>query len=65
MIDQLFSLSRINKQLIMPLADPVLLVLILLASFSIRMGHWHHAVIHYFGFKSQCEIYDMLFKDKR
>ena len=41
MIKQLLSLSRINKQLIMLLVDSVVLVSILLASFSIRLGYWY------------------------
>ena len=41
MISQVLSLSRINKQLIMLLVDSVLLVSILLASFSIRLGYWY------------------------
>ena len=41
MINWLVSLSRVNKQLIMLLVDSVILVLILLASFSIRLGHWY------------------------
>ena len=34
-------MSRINKQLLMLFFDSVLLVLILLASFSIRLGYWY------------------------
>ena len=41
MIDQLLALSRIKKQLIMLLIDSVILVSILLASFSIRLGYWY------------------------
>ena len=41
MIDQLLSLSRIQKQLIILFVDSVFLVLILLASFSIRLGYWY------------------------
>ena len=41
MINKVVNLSRINKQLIMLLADSVLLVSILLASFSIRLGYWY------------------------
>ncbi|MBA5247982.1 MAG: polysaccharide biosynthesis protein [Gammaproteobacteria bacterium] len=37
----LLNLSRLTKQLIMLLTDAVLLVLILLASFSIRLGYWY------------------------
>ena len=37
----MIGLSRINKQLVMLFADSVALVLILLASFSIRLGHWY------------------------
>ena len=38
MINRMIGLSRINKQLIMLFVDSVILVLILLASFSIRLG---------------------------
>ena len=41
MINRLLKLSRINKQLIILLVDSILLVLILLASFSIRLGYWY------------------------
>ena len=41
MINRMIGLSRINKQLIMLLVDSILLVLILLASFSIRLGYWY------------------------
>ena len=41
MIEKLVNLSRINKQLIMFLVDSVVLVSILLASFSIRLGYWY------------------------
>ena len=41
MISKLVNLSRINKQLIMFLVDSVVLVSILLASFSIRLGYWY------------------------
>jgi len=41
LIEKLVNLSRINKQLIMFLVDSVVLVSILLASFSIRLGYWY------------------------
>ena len=41
MIKTLLSLSRLNKQLIMLLADSALIILILLASFSIRLSYWY------------------------
>ncbi len=41
MINRILSLSRTNKQLIMLLIDSVVLVATLLASFSIRHGHWY------------------------
>ena len=41
MINRMIGLSRINKQLVMLFADSVALVLILLASFSIRLGYWY------------------------
>jgi len=40
-LNTIIKLSRIKKQLIMLLADSVLLVSILLASFSIRLGYWY------------------------
>jgi hypothetical protein len=86
LIKQFISLSRVNKQLIMLLVDSVFFVSILLASFSIYMGHWYRLleselsdVIDSFdherlrklliqivlGLKLQCEIHDILHKDKR
>lgn len=41
MLNKIIKLSRINKQLIMLFVDSVLLVSILLASFSIRLGYWY------------------------
>jgi len=41
MINRMIGLSRVNKQLIMLFVDSVILVLILLASFSIRLGYWY------------------------
>ena len=41
MLNLVVNLSRINKQLIMLLVDSILLVSILLASFSIRLGYWY------------------------
>jgi len=41
MLDKIIKLSRIKKQLIMLLVDSVVLVSILLASFSIRLGYWY------------------------
>ena len=41
MIGKAVNLSRINKQLIMLLIDSILLILVLLASFSIRLGYWY------------------------
>ena len=40
-LDLIVNMSRINKQLIMLFIDFVLLILILLASFSIRLGFWY------------------------
>jgi FlaA1/EpsC-like NDP-sugar epimerase len=39
-LERILKISRIKKQLIMLLFDSSLLVLILLASFSIRLGYW-------------------------
>ncbi len=41
MISKLLSLSRINKQIIILFIDSILLVSILLSSFSIRLGYWY------------------------
>ena len=41
MIIEALNLSRIKKQLIILLVDSGLLVLVLLASFSIRLGYWY------------------------
>jgi len=41
MFSQLINLSRISKQIIMLFVDSVLLISILLASFSIRLGYWY------------------------
>jgi len=41
MFSQLINLSRLNKQLIMLFVDSIVLVSILLASFSIRLGYWY------------------------
>ena len=40
-INKILLLSRINKQLIMVVADSFLAVTILIASFSIRLGFWY------------------------
>ena len=41
MIEYILNLSRTSKQVIMLVADSVLLVIILLASFSVRLGYWY------------------------
>jgi FlaA1/EpsC-like NDP-sugar epimerase len=41
MLKHLLNLSRFNKQLTMVFVDSIFLVLILLASFSLRLGHWY------------------------
>mgnify|MGYP001567204581 CR=1 FL=1 len=41
MLNKLINISRISKQIAMLLIDSVLLVSILLASFSIRLGYWY------------------------
>jgi len=41
LINQLLSLSRIYKQLILIIADSFLLVLMLLSAFSLRLEHWY------------------------
>jgi len=40
-LDSLIHLSRRNKKLVMLFVDSVLLVLVILASFSIRLGHFY------------------------
>ncbi len=41
MINQLLALSRINKQLVMFLVDSIVLIGVLLAAFSLRLGIWY------------------------
>ena len=41
MFNKLKKLSRLNKQLIMFLVDSLVLVMVLLASFSVRLGYWY------------------------
>ncbi len=41
MIEKVLNLSRTSKQVIMLVADSVLLVIMLLASFSVRLGYWY------------------------
>jgi len=41
MFESIVKIPRIAKQLIMLFIDSILLVLVLLASFSIRLGYWH------------------------
>jgi len=41
MFDNLINLPRVYKQLIMLFVDSILLVLILLAAFSVRLGYWY------------------------
>ena len=40
LISQISTLSRANKKLIMMFFDSILLISILLISFSIRLGYW-------------------------
>jgi len=40
-INQIINLGRFKKQLIILLVDSLLLILVLLASFSIRLGYWY------------------------
>ncbi|SMM98535.1 UDP-N-acetylglucosamine 4,6-dehydratase [uncultured Candidatus Thioglobus sp.] len=44
MLNKIINQSRLNKQLFMMLLDSVLLVAILLLSFSVRLGEWHWPV---------------------
>ena len=41
MLNRLKNLSRFNKQVIMYFVDSITLVMILLASFSVRLGYWY------------------------
>jgi FlaA1/EpsC-like NDP-sugar epimerase len=41
MFNNLKKLSRFNKQLIMFFVDSLVLILVLLASFSVRLGYWY------------------------
>jgi FlaA1/EpsC-like NDP-sugar epimerase len=41
MFNQIKQFKRINKQLLMFATDSILLIIILLASFSVRLGYWY------------------------
>ena len=41
MLNNLKKLSRFNKQLIMGFADLLAIIMVLLASFSVRLGYWY------------------------
>jgi FlaA1/EpsC-like NDP-sugar epimerase len=41
LINKLISLSRFNKQVVMILVDSTIVILALLASFSVRLGYWY------------------------
>ena len=41
MFKRIINLSRLNKQLIMSFFDAIIIVLVLLASFSLRLGVWY------------------------
>ncbi|MBE8189933.1 MAG: polysaccharide biosynthesis protein [Candidatus Thioglobus sp.] len=41
MLQKLLNISRVNKQLIMILLDSFMLISILLAAFSVRLGYWY------------------------
>ena len=41
MINYIISLSRITKKLTMMLVDSAVLIIILLSSFSVRLGQWY------------------------
>ena len=41
MINKIISLSRIKKQVIMSLFDALLIVIVLLLSFSLRLSYWY------------------------
>ena len=42
MLNRLKNLSRLNKQLVMYCVDSIILIIILLASFSVRLGYWYY-----------------------
>jgi hypothetical protein len=42
MISKIIKFPRINKKLIMLFVDSMLLISVLLASFSIRLGYWYY-----------------------
>ena len=42
MLNRLKHLSRLNKQFIMYGVDSIILIIILLASFSVRLGYWYY-----------------------
>ncbi|WP_435189563.1 polysaccharide biosynthesis protein [Pseudothioglobus sp. nBUS_23] len=41
MINRFVNLSRYNKQLVMFCVDSIVLILVLLAAFSVRLGYWY------------------------
>jgi FlaA1/EpsC-like NDP-sugar epimerase len=41
-LNRLKKLSRLNKQLIMYVVDSIILIIVLLASFSVRLGYWYY-----------------------
>ncbi len=41
LVNKLTELNRITKQLVMMFVDSVLIVCVLLSSFSIRLGYWY------------------------
>ena len=41
MFKKIINLSRVNKQIIMSLFDAIIIILVLLASFSLRLGLWY------------------------
>jgi FlaA1/EpsC-like NDP-sugar epimerase len=41
MLNKFKTLSRLSKQLIMCLVDSLVIILVLLASFSVRLGYWY------------------------
>ena len=41
MINKIIGLSRITKQTVMAIFDALIIILVLLASFSMRLGYWY------------------------
>ena len=44
MLKKVINLSRVKKQIIMSLCDAIIIILVLFASFSLRLGLWYEPI---------------------